>query len=179
VDAGRRPCHDLVMKRSLGVVAIVAVVAVTALVVIVVARVVGSDSPGEATAAAGTFPQGVYRYRLSKQDVMKVVSDISPAALADSIGTFTWTLRDGVITLVQTNCKCTIPGVKGHYEATAGRLTVRWPHYATNGVEFCASDCVETVRWTYDGAALHIEPLTPAPLDLVFWGANKPWQRIE
>ena len=37
---------------------------------------------------------------------------------------------------------------------------------------------VETVRWRYDGKALHIEPLSPQGYDIVFWGAYTPWRQI-
>lgn len=177
MDAVRRRCHDPTMRRWLAVAAIGAVVAGTALAVILVAHLVDSDSPS-ANAAPPSFPQGVYRYHLTKQDVLDVVPDIGPDYLADAIGTFTWTLRDGAITLVQTDCTCTIPGVKGRYTVTGDRLTVRWPPKATNGVEFCTGKCTETVRWRYDGKALHIEPLTPLGYDIVFWGAYKPWRQI-
>jgi hypothetical protein len=177
VDALVRRCDDPTMRRWVGLVAVAAVVAGTALAVIVVARLVDSDSTS-AGAATTSFPQGVYRYHLTKQDVLDVVPDIGPDYLADAVGTFTWTLRDGVITLAQTDCKCTIPGVRGSYTVAGDRLTVRWPLKATNGVEFCTGKCTETVRWRYDGKALHIEPISPQGYDIVFWGAYKPWRHI-
>ena len=160
---------------------IAAVVAGTALVVIVAARVVDRGEPappGGPTSGAAPFPEGVFRYRLSRREVLRVVPDIAPRYLADAVGTFTWTLRNGVISFRQTGCVCSIPSAAGHYTIAGDRLTVRWPPLASNGAEFCSVDCVETVRWTFDGTALHIHPVSRKGLDVVFWGADQPWRQI-
>ncbi len=169
------------MTRAAGVAGIGAVVAVVAFGVIGAARLLGSDEPGTSNAApqaTGQFPEGVFRYRLSKQEVLRVIPDIQPRYLADAVGTFTWTLRGGVISLAQTGCACSIPNVVGRYTIDGDRLTVSWPPRAPNGVEFCSGDCVEEVRWTFDGAALHIDPLSTKGYDVAFWGADKPWRQI-
>jgi hypothetical protein len=169
------------MRRPALLAAIVAVVAATAVAVVVAAQLVGGDEGPTAIASShsGAFPEGVFRYRVRKDDVIGVVPDISPAYLADAVGTFTWTVRDGVITLVQTDCACSIPEVSGRYTVAGDRLTVSWPERAANGREFCTGDCVETVRWSYDGAALHVTPLQADGYSVVFWGAGTPWRKVE
>ncbi len=181
LDARFGGCHDPEMKRFSSMAVIAAVVAVTAAGVIVGARVVGGGETAPADASATTadgFPQGVFRYRLSKEDVLRVAPQIEPRYLEDAIGTFTWTLRDGVISLVQTDCDCSFTRVDGRYAIEGDRLTVYWPRRASNGVEFCASDCVETVKWAFDGKALRIDPLSERTYDVVFWGVDKPWRQI-
>ncbi len=170
------------MKRFSSTAAIAAIVVVTAAAVIAAAWVVGrgGEASGDpsATTASG-LPEGVFRYRLTKQDVLRVMPDIGLRLLTDATGTFTWTLRDGRIFLVQSDCDCSFTRVTGRYTSDGDRLTVHWPRRASNGVEFCSADCVETVAWAFDGEALRIDPLTDRAYDVVFWGAEKPWRRIE
>lgn len=130
------------------------------------------------TATGDAFPEGVYRYRLTKAEVLEIVPRIEKGLLEDAVGTFTWTIRDGRISLHQTDCNCSFHRISAPYTATDSLVTVRWPARAPNGVEFCTSDCVETVAWRFDGKALHILPLADAAYDLVFWGAHKPWVKI-
>ncbi len=136
------------------------------------------DKQAAPVTSASSFPEGVFRYHLTKRDVLNLVPTIEPRLLEDAVGTFTWTIRDGTISLRQTDCKCSFTRVSAPYTNTARLFTVHWPKQAANGVEFCASDCVETVGWTFDGQALYFTPLATAGYDLVFWGANKPWVKI-
>ena len=89
----------------------------------------------------------MYRYRLTKDDVLALDATLDPSLLEEAIGTFTWTLRDGTISLQQTDCQCSLGRVSGRYTATPSQLTVHWPAKAENGDEFCSGDCVETVDW--------------------------------
>jgi hypothetical protein len=163
------------------------VVAAVALAVVGIAWSTGVFDAGEAEPAqaatssppTGTFPEGVYRYRLTKPEVRALVPTIEPALLEDAVGTFTWTIRNGTISLHQTDCSCSFTRISAPYRATARLFTVYWPKRADNGVEFCANDCVETVAWKFDGRALHFMPLATAGYDLVFWGAHKPWVKID
>lgn len=136
-----------------------------------------AEAPAGATALEA-IPEGVYRYRLTKDDVLALVATLDPGLLEEAIGTFTWTLRDGTISLEQTDCQCSLGRVAGRYTATPSQLTVQWPAKAENGEEFCSGNCVETVDWRFDGKALHITPTSPERLELVFWGGRRPWVKI-
>ena len=155
-----------------------AVVAAVVVAVVWASGGLSEDEPGTPGIATESFPEGVYRYRLTEQDVLRVLANIEPRYLKDATGTFTWTIRDGTISLYQTDCECSFQRVSAPYTTNGDLITVRWPKLAANGVEFCASDCVETVRWTFDGEALRFIPLSGIAYDLVFWGARKPWVKI-
>jgi hypothetical protein len=161
------------VKRPAIAAGLVAVVAVTALVVVWAAGGVGG---GSAKAESG-FPEGVYRYRLTKAEVRKIAI-LPDKSLADAVGTFTWTIRDGTISLVQTDCKCLLPRVSTTYTTVDHRLTVKWPK-VVNGVVFCEIDCTDTVRWSFDGKMLRFVPLSKDVFDFVFWGAGKPWEKVD
>jgi len=163
-----------VMKRPVIAAGLVAVVAVTAAAVVWVAGGFGGSS---AAKAGTTLPEGVYRYRLTKPEVRRIAI-LPDKSLDDAVGTFTWTIRDGTISLVQTNCRCAIPRVSARYTTNSDRLTVTWPK-AVNGVPFCEIGCTDTVRWTFDGTMLRLVPLSNDVFDRVFWGLGKPWAKIE
>jgi hypothetical protein len=163
------------------VAGLVAVVALSALAVVWAAGVGGGDdhekSP-RATASAGAFPEGVYRYRLNAHDVLQIVPGLEQRFLKDAVGTFTWTIRDGTMSLSQTSCTCSFPRVTGSYTVDANRLIVHWPKLVSNGVAFCTGDCTDTVRWGFDGKSLRLEPISGDRYDIVFWGAGKAWLKI-
>lgn len=142
----------------------------------------GDDTPVLPMKTTAAFPEGVFRYSMARRDVLDLDATLPPAAVANSIGTFTWTLRDGAISLEQTACDCTVTGVVGSYTANVGskRLTVRWRPTTRDGQPFCVgAECVETVGWSWDGRALHITPLEGADRRaLIFWGDRKPWVRV-
>src|SRR5262245_15357011 len=128
------------------------VVVATALVVVAVAGVLdGGGGSG--------FPEGVYRYRLTAQEVLRVAPAIPRKLLDDATGTFTWTIRDGTISLVQTDCKCTISRMKGRYSVDEDNLRVTWPK-TVNGVAFCTGTCTDRVRWDFDGKMLRFAPVS-------------------
>jgi hypothetical protein len=142
----------------------------------------GDDEPAATRttpSADESFPEGVFRYRLTKQEVLRLVPDMQPRLLKDAVGTFTWTIRDGTISLHQTDCDCTFDRISAPYTATPSLLTVTWPSKAENGADFCTGDCVETLSWTFDGKALRLTPLEATEYDIVFWGARKPWAKID
>ena len=157
-------------------VAVVVAVSVAAGVVGAVWATGGLDPQAR---QAGVFPEGVYRYHLTKKEVLEQLPTIEPHLLEDAVGTFTWTIRDGKISLHQTDCRCSFTDVSAPYEATAQLFTVRWPTRAANGAAFCSDGCVETVAWRFDGQALHITTAADAGNDFVFWGAAKPWVKID
>jgi len=123
------------------------------------------------------FPEGVYRYRLSAAEVLRIAPAIPHELLGDATGTFTWTIRDGTISLVQTNCKCTISRISGRYTTDEHDFTVTWPK-KVNGVDFCSGPCTDHVRWRFDGKALRFEPVSKDLDVAVFWGAGKPWVKV-
>ena len=169
------------MKLAAVAAGVVVVVAVAIVGVVWAAGGLSEDpraARATSTPAAGAFPEGVFRYRLTKKEVLALVPTIEPRLLEDAVGTFTWTIRDGTISLEQTDCKCSFTRITAPYTATARHFTVHWPKKAANGVEFCSGDCVETVGWSFDGKALHFTPLVTAGYDVVFWGARKPWVKI-
>ncbi len=158
-----------------------AAVAVSALAVVWGAGILGGNEAGKSGNAAESsrFPEGVYRYRLGAPEVLRIVPGLERRFLDDAIGTFTWTIRDGTISLAQTGCTCSFPHVSGRYTVAADRLTVRWPKLVSKGVEFCTGDCTDTVHWSFDGKALRLNPLLGDRYDRVFWGAGKAWVKIE
>jgi hypothetical protein len=173
VDWAAGGCDDASVKRPVMAVALVAVVAVTALAIVWAAGGFG----GSPARTGAEFPEGVYRYRLTKPEVRRIAI-LPDKSLDDAVGTFTWTIRDGTISLVQTNCKCAIPRVSSTYTTTGHRLTVTWPK-TVNGVAFCEVGCTDIVRWSFDGTMLRFVPLSKDMFDVVFWGAGKPWAKIE
>lgn len=167
------------MRLALAAAAVVlAVAAATVGVVWATGGLDDGDSP-EVAAAGTSIPEGVYRYRMTRAEVLKLVPTIEPALLEDAVGTFTWTIRDGRLSLHQTGCKCSFHRISAPFTATDALLTVRWPEKAPNGVEFCSGGCVETVAWRFDGGELFMTPLADAGYDLAFWGAHKPWVKID
>jgi hypothetical protein len=167
------------MKLPMLAAGFAALVAVVTVAVVWAAGGLSEDEPAPPGIATAQFPEGVYRYRLNEQDVLRVLANIEPRYLKDAVGTFTWTIRDGTISLYQTDCDCSFHRVSAPYETNGDLITVRWPKLAANGAEFCASDCVETVRWTFEGNALRFVPTSGRAYDLVFWGARKPWIKID
>jgi len=161
------------VKRPAIAAGLVAVVAVAALAVVWAAGGLG----GSSEKAKSGFPEGVYRYRLTKPEVRKVAI-LPDKSLEDAVGTFTWTIRDGTISLVQTDCKCTLPRVSSTYTTVGHRLTVTWPP-KVNGVAFCEVKCTDTLRWSFDGKLLRLVPLSKDVIKFVFWGAGKPWEKID
>ena len=142
----------------------------------------GGDSASATTAEKTAFPEGVFRYTMSRDDVLRLDAILPPAAVANSVGTFTWTIRAGTIALAQTDCRCTVTGVVGRYSVdVAGKqLTVHWRATTRDGQPFCKGDsCLDTVGWSFDGEALHITPLDGHDQDdLIFWGDRKPWVKV-
>lgn len=168
------------MRLALAATVVVAVVAAATVGVVWATGGLDGGEPAEAAAATGTsIPEGTYRYRMTKAEVRKLVPSIEPALLEDAVGTFTWTIRDGRLSLHQTDCNCSFHRISAPFTATDALLTVRWPEKAPNGGEFCSGGCTETVAWRYDDGALFITPLADAGYDLVFWGAHKPWRKID
>jgi hypothetical protein len=149
-----------------------------AVVVVVAVGVIFGAGIGGSKRSDGQFPEGVYRYRLTAKEVLQIAPSLPAQFLSAAIGTFTWTIRDGTISLAQTGCECSFSHVSGKYTIAADRLTVRWPKLVEKGVDFCSGDCTDTVRWSYDGAVLRLVPVSGDPFDLVFWGAGKPWVEI-
>jgi hypothetical protein len=168
------------MRLALAAAAVVLAVAAAIVGVVWATGGLDRDEPAAREAAPPELiPEGVYRYRMTKAEVLKLVPTIERRLLEDAVGTFTWTIKDGRLSLYQTDCNCSFHRISAPYTATEALLTVRWPRTAPNGVEFCESGCVETVAWRFDGEALYVTPLADAGYDLVFWGAHKPWVKID
>jgi hypothetical protein len=177
VDDVAGGCDDAGVNRAAVAAGLVAVIAVTAVVVVWVAGGLGGSSAKRGTGTG--FPEGVYRYRLTKAEVRRVAI-LPDKSLEDAVGTFTWTIRKGTISLVQTDCKCTLPRVSSTYTLGGNhQLTVTWPHRAVNGVVLCEVNCTDTVKWSFDGKMLRFRPLGRDMLKFVFWGAGKPWVKID
>jgi hypothetical protein len=131
-----------------------------------------------ATPVPGVLPEGVYRYQLTKRDVLALDSTLTPKQLGDATGTFTWTIRDGRISLHQTDCQCSLTRVSGAYTAKAKVILVHWPEKAPNGTTFCQGECIDTLGWSFDGEALSLTPVVPDRQAIIFWGARKPWLKV-
>lgn len=170
MDGAAGRCDDAGVGRPLIAAGLVAVIAVTAVAVVWGAGLLGGDDDGG-------FPEGVYQYRVTDRDVLDVVPGLRPEFLKDTVGTFTWTVRDGKISLVQTDCACSFPRVSSTYTVAGDRLTVTWPK-VVGSREFCSQGCTDTVRWDFDGKVLHVVPLGKDKYDVVFWGARKSWVKV-
>jgi hypothetical protein len=132
----------------------------------------------ETSSAPATFPEGVYRYRLTKSDVVALDPTLQPDAVADVVGTYTWTIRDGKISFHQTDCQCALSRLSGQYRINDKVLLVHWPEKAPDGTTFCGENCIDTLGWSFDGEALHLTPVVPSRDVILFWGIRKPWVKI-
>ncbi|MFN8222386.1 MAG: hypothetical protein U0R50_03955 [Gaiellales bacterium] len=156
----------------------------TATAVVAFAWALGAIGGGSGKPSPAAFPEGVFRYTLTRAEVLALDAALGADEVANSVGTFTWTLKSGTISLEQTGCDCTVTGVVGTYVAdpASRRLRVVWSPTTRDGDPFCLAgdgSCEETVGWSYDGKALRITPLDGADRDdLVFWGGRKPWVRV-
>ncbi len=130
------------------------------------------------TDTPSVLPEGVYRYRLTKQDVRAVNAALTPDQVAEAVGTYTWTIRDGKISFRQTDCQCSLDRLVGRYNADENVLVVQWPEKAPNGEAFCGENCIDTLGWSFDGAALQLTPVEPSREAILFWGGRKPWVKI-
>jgi hypothetical protein len=132
----------------------------------------------ETDPAPEVFPEGVYRYRLTKSDVIALDPTLKPEQVTDAVGTYTWTIRGGKIALHQTDCKCELTRITGDYRVDRKIVLVHWPAKWPNGTTFCQGDCIDTLGWSFDGKALHLTPVQPDRYAIIFWGARKPWVKI-
>jgi len=154
--------------------ALVAVVGTVAVGVVVGVAFLPQDSPKAST----TFPEGIYRYQLNAREVLQIIPVLPPDFVRDATGTFTWAFRKGSISLAQTGCKCDFSRVTGAYVVSAHSIVVHWPKLVSGGVQFCWGSCIDRLRWSFDGSALHLSPMSKSAEDIVFWGAGKPWVKI-
>lgn len=133
--------------------------------------------PTPAPPSKKAFPaRGVFRYTLSKAEILRITPGMDDAHMKETVGTYTWTFSPGRLSLVQTGCDCSYASShwKGRYTLAGDRFNVTW----LMDKKLCGTQCRQTARWTYDGKALRFFALTSDPYDIVNWGAGKPWVRI-
>lgn len=128
--------------------------------------------------ASDAFPQGVYRYRLTKADIIALDPTLPAVAVSDAVGTYTWTVRNGRIAFRQTDCDCSLTHNAGQYRLDGKAVLVRWPTTWPDGTAFCGENCIDKLGWSFDGKALHVTPATPDRYALIFYGARKPWVKV-
>jgi hypothetical protein len=132
----------------------------------------------ETTPTPEVFPQGVYRYRLTKSDVIALDSTLKPEQVTDAVGTYTWTIHNGKISFHQTDCQCSLARLSGQYQINGKVLLAHWPQKAPDGTPFCGENCIDTLGWSFDGKALRLTPVVPSRELILFWGVRKPWVKI-
>jgi TRAP-type C4-dicarboxylate transport system substrate-binding protein len=133
---------------------------------------------GTAATSPSTFPEGIYRFRITHADILRVWPDADATALRAFPGTMTYTFRRGIFNAVGGGSG--IPGCHrgdGKYTVSGNTLTVIWTNFHGCRLWPAPSPPVR-LRWRYDGSALHFHILgTAEPDDVVTWEA-KPFIRI-
>jgi TRAP-type C4-dicarboxylate transport system substrate-binding protein len=127
---------------------------------------------------AATFPEGVYRFRRTKSDILRVWPDADTTSIRLLSATETMTFHHGNFSALLSGGG--VPGCRhgdGHYTTSGHLLTVTWTDF--HGCKYfrTPSDSV-TLRWTYDGKALHFRTVgAQRPADHATWEAT-PFVRI-
>lgn len=127
----------------------------------------------QSAATSERFPQGVYRFSMNRADILRALPTASEHWIRNVLGIFTWTFKDGTVTMHQQANP--YPGITGDwlgtYTVVGNLFTVRWSE-----CEGCP--LVEKVRWSFDGKALHMHKASSLPGDILAWNVKKPWVKI-
>jgi hypothetical protein len=127
-----------------------------------------------ASANAKRFPEGIFRYTVVKADILHLVPAATPNQIQGMKGTFTWTFRNGTVTMAQVGGGWGYADThwRGRYVVRPGRLVIRW-----SACPGCPS--VETVLWRWDGKMLHLaaDAAHQDAGSTLVWNV-KPWVKI-
>jgi TRAP-type transport system periplasmic protein len=130
------------------------------------------------SSARAGFPEGVYRHRRTREDILRVWPNAPAASVRLLAATVTVAFADGRFDFVLSAGG--VPGCRhgeGRYSVTGQYLTLKWTSdYGCPLTEVPSPPL--RLRWSSDGKALSIRVDRPAfPLDLVTW-ESKPFVRI-
>jgi TRAP-type C4-dicarboxylate transport system substrate-binding protein len=125
----------------------------------------------QSAATSQRFPHGVYRFSMNRADILRALPTASEQDMRNVLGVFTWTFKDGTVTMHQRADYPPDTHWKGRYTVDGNLFTVHWSQ-----CEGCP--LVEKVRWTFDGRALHMHTASPRPGDILTWNVKKPWVKI-
>jgi hypothetical protein len=131
-----------------------------------------------ANARRATFPEGVYRFERSREDILRVWPNADRSSLQAHRGTVTFTFRRGAFSAVLAGGGT--PGCRrgdGRYSVDGQILTTSWTTF--HGCPFFEGPTPPLrLRWTYDGTTLRFKLAQPGtPTDHVAWESN-PFVRI-
>jgi hypothetical protein len=118
------------------------------------------------------LPDGVYRYTITRRDIVRVLPHAPEQLIRNNAGVVTWRFSHGTLTWRQQPQYPTNSGTygKGLYTASGDPFVVRW-----SICEGCPP--VETIHWRWDGRLLRLHKNTRDQGDILFWNL-KPLVKI-
>lgn len=157
-----------------------ALVTAAALAIASVAVAAGARPPDAARSTAGAspgpaFPEGVYRVKRSRQDVLRVWPNANAAMLRALTGTVTFTFEHGVFSAILTGggtagCR----RGDGRYSTKGRAVMVRWTSFHECPLfDAPTPGPWHRVAWTFDGDNLRLRLMESAPpAERVTWESN-------
>jgi TRAP-type C4-dicarboxylate transport system substrate-binding protein len=135
---------------------------------------VGTTSQGEPKPA---FPQGIFRMKLSKQDILRVWPNADAESIKEATATWTDRFENGAFDVVLSDGG--LPACRhldGRYSVEGALVVARWTDFhgcpGLHAPPPGGSDPVY-LRWTYDGTTLRFSLAKPTdPPDVVGWTAS-------
>jgi TRAP-type C4-dicarboxylate transport system substrate-binding protein len=126
---------------------------------------------GAEAASASSFPEGVYRYEITMDDLLEVSAD---QAVDDNLGIYTFTLNDGTFTWEQQTAADNTSALTGEgtYTVDGNLLTMTEP----GGPDLEMSATV--LQWSTDADGSLIFILVDSPWNYTKWVYGEPWIRI-
>jgi hypothetical protein len=166
--------NDMTTKKraSAAVVTAVALAAVSAAVAAGAAPADNARSTASASAKPA-FPEGVYRFKRSRRDILRVWPNADATTLQTHSGTLTFTFEHGSFSAVLAaggvpDCR----RGEGRYSANGQIVTARWTNFYRCPIFHAPSDPVR-LQWAYDGENLRFRLAEPGrPTDRVTWESN-------
>jgi hypothetical protein len=170
---------DMTTKTRLGA----ALVTAAALAILSAAAASGAGHAGRKSSAASAspkpaFPEGVYRFKRSRQDILRVWPNADPTMLQALSGTLTFTFEHGAFSAVlagggRPDCR----HGEGRYSAKGRIVTARWTSFDGCPI-FEAPSAPVRLTWAYDGKNLRFRLADAGtPSMRVTWESN-PFVRI-
>jgi TRAP-type C4-dicarboxylate transport system substrate-binding protein len=135
-----------------------------------------ASNAGPATAARGAgFPEGVYRFKRTRADILRVWPNADSMSLRFLAGTVTVTFRHGEFDFVLSgggvpNCR----HANGRYSLEGQILTARWTNFfGCPLLDAPLSLPPNRLRWSNDGVGLRFRFVQPtSPIGRVTWESN-------
>src|SRR5262245_58790249 len=160
-----------------------ALVTGAALAILLAAGAAGVGASEEARSSASKmpaqpFPEGVYRFKRTRGDILRVWPNAGATMLQALAGTLTFTFDDGAFSAVLAGGGT--PSCRrgaGRYSAKGGIVTAQWTNFYGCPI-FTAPSVPVRLRWAYDGEQLRFRLNgSGAPSVRVTWESN-PFVRI-